>query len=368
MKLSIVIPVYNEEKTINNILRIVDKVKLPKEIKKREIVVVDDYSKDGTRAILTKIKNKNIKVIYHEKNQGKGAALRTGFENCTGDIIIIQDADLEYDPNEYSKLLRPILENKADVVYGSRFASGESHRVLYYWHSLGNKLLTLASNMFTDLNLTDMETCYKVFRKSVIDRIGIEENRFGFEPEITAKVGELAREENIRIFELGISYNGRTYSEGKKIGLKDAFRAFWCILKYNNSGFAHFVKYGINGILVAISQIITILVLVEYFKYNSNFGLNVSHAISVEVSIIIGIILHSFITWRHKYKSILNLFNKIFQFHLITLVSFGVRQFLFYIFTIQLSVNYFTSTIIGILIAVVLNFAGYDKIVFKKVK
>ncbi|WP_309386539.1 glycosyltransferase family 2 protein [Cerasicoccus frondis] len=226
MKLSIVIPCYNESATIESVIAAVK----ASPVDDMEIIVVDDYSTDGTRDILeAKIKPEVSQIVYHEVNQGKGAALRTGFKSATGDIVIIQDADLEYDPQEYPKLLKPILDGKADVVYGSRFAGGESHRVVYYWHMLGNKFLTFLSNAFTNINLTDMETCYKVFRKEIIDQIEVEENRFGFEPEITAKVAKL----KVRIFEVGISYYGRTYEEGKKIGYKDGFRAIYAILKYN---------------------------------------------------------------------------------------------------------------------------------------
>ncbi|WP_309400493.1 glycosyltransferase family 2 protein [Cerasicoccus maritimus] len=226
MKLSIVIPCYNESSTIETVIEAVQ----ASPVENKEIIVVDDFSTDGTRDLLkSKIEPIVGKVVYHEVNQGKGAALRTGFQSATGDVVIIQDADLEYDPQEYSKLLKPILDGKADVVYGSRFAGGESHRVVYYWHMLGNKFLTFLSNAFTNINLTDMETCYKVFKKEIIDQIEIEENRFGFEPEITAKVARM----KVRIFEVGISYYGRTYEEGKKIGYKDGFRAIYAILKYN---------------------------------------------------------------------------------------------------------------------------------------
>jgi glycosyltransferase involved in cell wall biosynthesis len=226
MKLSVVIPCYNEGQTIRQVLERVLAVKLPVE---REIVIVDDCSKDGTRDYLSTLAdNPLVKVCYHEVNKGKGAALRTGFSNASGDIILIQDADLEYDPDEYPKLLKPILNGKADIVYGSRFQGGETHRVLYFWHSVGNRFLTLISNMFTNLNLTDMEVCYKVFRRGVIEEIELREDRFGFEPEFTAKVARLGRP----IYEVGVSYYGRTYAEGKKINWKDGVRAIYVIVKY----------------------------------------------------------------------------------------------------------------------------------------
>ena len=365
MKLSIVIPVYNEKNTILEILKVVRKVSLPAEIKEREIILVDDCSKDGTSDILKKINDPEVKIFYHDKNKGKGGALNTGFKQTTGDIVIIQDADLEYDPNEYPKLLKPILDNKADVVFGSRFVGGESHRILYYWHTMMNKFLTIFSNIFSDLNLTDMETCYKVFRKSVLDQINIEENRFGFEPEITAKVGELSRTKNIRLYEVGISYYGRTYNEGKKIGWKDGLRALWCIFKYNTSRFAHVVKYGINGVFVALSQIFAIYILVEYFNFNTNGLHEVANIISIEISVLVGLVLHSYITWRYKYETTRNFLKVFVYFHLVTGISFIVRIIIFPILA-SLGFDYMMNTLIGVAIAIIINFFGYDKLVFKK--
>lgn len=231
-KLSIVIPAYNEEKTIHLILNKIEKVTLLNNIEK-EVIIVNDCSKDNTQAALENYKNQsslNIVLYKHEVNKGKGAAIHTGIKHATGNLVVIQDADLEYDPQEYNILIKPVLDGFADVVYGSRFMGGKPHRILFFWHSIGNKFLTMLSNMFTNLNLTDMETCYKLFRREIIQAIPLKEKRFGFEPEVTAKV---ARIPNIRIYEVGISYYGRTYAEGKKIGWKDGFRAIYCILKYN---------------------------------------------------------------------------------------------------------------------------------------
>jgi glycosyltransferase involved in cell wall biosynthesis len=226
MNISVVIPCYNEKATIR---AVVDAVKAAP-FADKEIVIVDDCSRDGTRDILkSQIEPLVARVLYHDVNQGKGAALRSGIAAATGDIIIIQDADLEYDPNDYPALVDPILRDVADVVFGSRFMGGQPHRVMYFWHRVGNGVLTLLSNMFTNLKLTDMETGYKVFRRDIIQHIVIEEARFGFEPEITAKVAKTG----CRIFEVGISYRGRTYAEGKKVGVKDGFRALYCIVKYN---------------------------------------------------------------------------------------------------------------------------------------
>jgi glycosyltransferase involved in cell wall biosynthesis len=232
-KLSIVIPAYNEGRTIHHILNKVKAVRLINGVEK-EVIIVNDCSKDNTEESIQAYQaaNPDLPITYykHEVNQGKGAALHTGIRIATGNFVIIQDADLEYDPEEYNLLLKPLLEGVADVVYGSRFMGGKPHRILFFWHSIGNRWLTTLSNMFTNLNLSDMETCYKVFRREIIQGIKLEEKRFGFEPEVTAKIARIPK---IRIYEIGISYYGRTYEEGKKIGWKDGFRAIFCILKYN---------------------------------------------------------------------------------------------------------------------------------------
>ena len=225
MLLSVVIPVYNEAATVEGIV-----AQVLAEPTEKEVIVVDDGSTDGTAEKLAALAaDDDVQLLRHESNRGKGAALRTGIEAAAGEVVLVQDADLEYDPADYSKLLKPILDGKADVVYGSRFAGGESHRVLYYWHSVGNRIITMLSNMLTNLNLTDMEVCYKAFRRDVLSRITLREDRFGFEPEITAKVAHLG----CRIYEVGVSYAGRTYEEGKKVGWRDGLRAIWCVIKYN---------------------------------------------------------------------------------------------------------------------------------------
>lgn len=231
-KVSIIIPVYNEVKTIAEIISAVERASICSLDK--EIILVDDYSTDGSREVLKKYQD-IYSIEFHKDNAGKGAALRTGMSKASGDIIIIQDADLEYDPAEYEELLAPIIGRKADVVYGSRFMGGKPHRILYYWHSVGNAFLTRLSNMFTNLNLTDMETCYKVFTKNILQQIlpKLTSNRFGFEPEFTALVAKLSKKNKCRIYEVGISYSGRGYTEGKKIGWKDGVEALWCIVKFN---------------------------------------------------------------------------------------------------------------------------------------
>ena len=228
-KVSIIMPVYNEKATVTEIITRVKKADVHG--LEKEFIIVDDYSQDGTRDVLSQLQQNDdsLKIVFHDKNQGKGAAIQTGKQSVTGDIVIIQDADLEYNPDEYHFLIKPILDDRADVIYGSRFMGHGPHRVLFFWHYLGNTFLTLLSNAFTNLNLTDMETCYKIFTKDIFDKIEIEEKRFGMEPEITAKIAKL----DCRIFEIGISYFGRKYSEGKKINWRDGVKAVYCIIKYN---------------------------------------------------------------------------------------------------------------------------------------
>ncbi len=367
--LSIVIPVYNEKATIKEVLDAVQQVQLPAPLQKKEIIIVDDYSTDGTRDILQSLvqkkENRNVVLAFHEINLGKGAALRTGFQKVTGDITLIQDADLEYDPQEYGKLLQPILDNKADVVYGSRFKGGDSHRILYFFHTMGNKFLTLLSNLFSDLNLTDVETCYKVFRSEIIKKISIDENRFGFEPEVTAKLAVLARANQIRIFEVGISYNGRTYEEGKKIGIKDALRAFWVIWKYNSSKAAVVIKYIAHGVVEAMAQFALLALLVELFYFRGPVMENIAFALSTEFALLIGFLLHSQLTWRFPFRDKSHFWLKMGQFHLVTLVSLAVRQVAFYYLSIG-GMHYLLNTLITIAIAVVINFFGYSRWVYRR--
>lgn len=368
MKVSIIIPVFNENDTILEILDKVKEAPLPQNLT-REIIIIDDFSTDGTRDKLDGIKNNAdspYKVFFHDVNHGKGAALHTGFKNATGDIILIQDADLEYDPNEYPRLLNPILNGNADVVYGSRFMGGQPHRVLYFWHTLANKFLTLCSNAFSDLNLTDMETCYKVFRREVIEDLEFTEERFGFEPEFTAKIGEKARKNGLRVYEIGISYFGRTYEEGKKIGFKDAIHALWCIFKYNNSRIAHLVKYFVFGIIVALSQYLSIYLMVEHLGFDNPEQEVIANVIAILISFAVAFFIHSEITWRYKYKSVLERIWKFILFYLVSSGSLLVRMLVYNILLNQYGVSYHINTLIGIIIAILLNFLGYDKIVFKK--
>lgn len=365
MKLSIVIPVYNEKKTIIELLKIVENSELPLGVEK-EIIIVDDYSTDGTRELLKDINGETKKVFFHDVNKGKGAALRTGYAKCTGDVIIVQDADLEYDPNEYSKLITPIIKGEADIVYGSRFAGGQKRRVLYFWHSVCNKVLTLISNIFTDLNLTDMETCYKAFKREVIEKITLEEDRFGIEPEFTAKMAALVKIEKLQIYEVGISYKGRSYEDGKKIGFKDALRALWCIWKYNSTYIAKTIKYAVHGIIVASFQIALMWIFVSSLNLKTIQSLNTANIICTELALLLAFILHYKITWTQHFISKRDLFVKLIKFHAVTFTSFFIRIVLFYLILILTDINYIANTAICVLVAICINFMGYDKVVFRE--
>ncbi len=362
MKLSIVIPVYNEVNTVSAVIDKVEQVVLPKGMD-REIILINDCSTDGTDEVLEGLKGPKRLILHHKVNQGKGKALRTGYEHCTGDIVIVQDADLEYDPDEYPKLVQPIIDGKADVVYGSRFMGGEPHRVLYFWHSVGNKALTTLSNMFSDLNLTDMETCYKVFRREIIEHIDLKEDRFGIEPEFTAKVASLAKRKHYSIYEVGISYYGRTYEEGKKIGLKDAVRAAWCIWIYNTTTSAKAIKYFTHGCLVALSQLLLMVILVEGINFNTHNEINLANIISIEGSILVGFFLHSKLTWNVTYGTVGGFLRLLVNFHIVTAVSNLLRLISFYLLSL-LGVHYLLNSVVGIAIVIVINFLGYDKMVF----
>jgi glycosyltransferase involved in cell wall biosynthesis len=363
MKISIVIPVYNEESTL---LAIIDKVKKAplQSGLEREIIIVNDCSTDETAALLNKLEGSSCQIIHHKVNRGKGAALRSGYAQCSGDIIIVQDADLEYDPEEYQKLLNPILTGKADVVYGSRFMGSEPHRIVYFWHSLGNKFLTLMSNMLSDLNLTDMETCYKVFKKEVIEKIDLEEDRFGIEPEVTAKIGSLVQKEGIAVYEIGISYYGRTFREGKKIGFKDALRAAWCIWKYNTTTAARVIKYIVHGTLVALTQILLMVLLVKGAQLQTAYQLNSANLLSIEGALLVGFVLHSLLTWRISFTSPIDIMLRLLEFHLITGISILTRISIFYILNF-FGVHYIINVLTGICVAICINYFGYDTIVFK---
>lgn len=363
MKISIVIPVYNEESTLLDILEQVEQAPLLPGYE-REVVIVNDCSTDGTAAILKTLEKDGRNILHHDKNRGKGAALRTGYKQCTGDIIIVQDADLEYDPNEYSKLLQPIASGRAAVVYGSRFMGGEPHRIVYFWHSIGNKMLTLMSNMFSDLNLTDMETCYKVFRKDVIDKIELKEDRFGIEPEVTAKIAALVKKEDLSIYEVGISYYGRTYGEGKKIGIKDAFRAAWCIWKYNTTTAAKVIKYACHGVIVALTQLILMVLLVEGANLQTTYELNAANLLSIEGALLLGFLLHSMLTWHIKFSSPKDVITRLVGFHFVTGISVMTRIGIFYMLN-YLGIHYVLSVAAGIGAAIIINYFGFDRIVFK---
>ncbi len=355
VKLSIVIPCYNEERTLAKCVEIVadiadDKLSL-------EIIIVDDSSTDNSYSIAQELSSKysEIKLVKHEKNKGKGAALRSGFQKATGDFVAVQDADLEYKPEELRKLLIPLVNGEADVVLGSRFLSPGAHRVLYFWHSVGNKFLTLLSNMFTDLNLTDMETCYKVFRRDVIQSVNIEENRFGFEPEIVAKLSQM----RLRIYEMGISYFGRTYEEGKKIGAKDGFRALYCIFHYN----AHkaplpiqFLFYLFIGGTAALVNLLVFLGL-----YSSGIVVDFAAPIAFSVAAAANYFLSILILFRHKAR-----WNSFIEILIYIFVVCSVGSFDLYVTKYLLEINFTPeySKLFATGLGFILNFLGRKYLVF----
>lgn len=354
-KLSIVIPCFNEEKTLE---ACVDRVRnISDEHLKLEIIIVDDYSKDNSYNIAKELSNKfsDVSVLKHEKNQGKGAALRTGFKYATGDYVAVQDADLEYDPMELRKLLIPLVSGKADVVLGSRFLSEGAHRVLYFWHSLGNKFLTLLSNMFSDLNLTDMETCYKVFKREVIQSVNIEENRFGFEPEIVAKIAQM----RLRIVEMGISYYGRTYEEGKKIGAKDGFRALYCIFRYNANKAPlpiQFLFYLFIGGSAALLNLLIFLGL-----YQSHVSVDIAAPIAFVIAAGLNYFLSIKLLFKHKAK-----WNAPLEVFIYIMLVISVGFFDLYFTKMLLSINFAPSfsKILATALGFILNFLGRKYLVF----
>jgi glycosyltransferase involved in cell wall biosynthesis len=363
LKLSVIIPVFNEKNTFAELLSAVKSA--PVSGLDKEIVIVDDCSFDGTSDLLKSLSGDNIKVLFHKINQGKGAALKTGILAATGDIILIQDADLEYDPKEYPRLIKPIIESRADIVYGSRFLEKGSGKTAYTVHKAANKFLTALSNHFSGLKLTDMETCYKAFRARIITAIDIEEKRFGFEPEITAKIAGLVRSGAATIKEVPVSYRARSYKEGKKIGLKDGARAIWCIIKYNDSRLAVFCRYSISGFFAAIAQFTSMIMLVEVFGFGTLFLQNAANLISILVSFIIAFIFHSVFTWRYRFVSSLEMRAKFAGFFGLSGLSLVLRGSVFYLLSL-LGIDYLINTLLVILLAVFINFQAYGAMIFKK--
>jgi glycosyltransferase involved in cell wall biosynthesis len=354
VKLSLVIPCYNEEKTLEACL---DKVlAIADEALELELIVVDDCSKDASYAVARELATRipELVVLHHEKNQGKGAALRTGFKHATGDFVAVQDADLEYDPMDLKRLLVPLRTGDADVVLGSRFLSGGHHRVLYFWHSLGNRFLTLLSNMLTDLNLTDMETCYKVFRREVIQSIDIEENRFGFEPEVVAKIAQ----RRLRIYEMGITYLGRTYEEGKKIGAKDGVRALYCILKYNLHKAPWIVQFFFYTFIGGLSAVVNLLLFLALLP---RLGVSVAAPSAFFLAAAVNYYLSIKVLFRHeaKWRSVTEIAVFLAVVAAVSLVDlYSTRMFL------AVGTGAAVAKVLATAIGFVLNFAGRRLIVF----
>jgi glycosyltransferase involved in cell wall biosynthesis len=357
--LSVVIPCYNEEKTLESCVEKV--LEIANDSLELELIIINDASSDQSLTIAHGLADRysNIKVLNHEVNQGKGAALRTGFKHATGDYVVVQDADLEYDPLEIPGLLKPLIEDKADVVLGSRFLSGGVHRVLYFWHSLGNKFLTLLSNMFTDLNLTDMETCYKVFKREVIQSIDIKENRFGFEPEIVAKVAQ----KRLRIFEMGISYFGRTYEEGKKIGWKDGFRALYCIFRYNAHKAPVPIQFLIYLFIGATSALVNLVIFMIIF--NSGAPVEIAAPTAFGTAAIANYLLSISILFRSKVK-----WNTATEILIYALLVLSVGAFDLYFTKSMLSGGFGPelSKLLATGLGFILNFVGRKYLVFPEKK
>ncbi len=348
-KFSIVVPCFNEEKTLKKCIEKV--LEIADETLSLELIIVDDCSKDRSLLIARELEDEypQITVLNHTKNQGKGAALRTGFQKATGDFVAVQDADLEYNPMEFKKLLVPLIENQADVVFGSRFLSAGYHRVLYFWHYIGNRFLTFLSNMFTDLNLTDMETCYKVFRREIIQGIQIKENRFGFEPEIVAKVAHM----RLRIFEIGISYYARTYEEGKKIGVKDGIRALYCIFRYNAHVAPLPIQFLIYIFIGGFSAVVNLFIFLGLL--NTGFTVAIAAPIAYVIAAIVNYFLCIFLLFKHKarWSSITEAILFILVVAFVGVIDLGVTK-LFMLFGIYASVSKLLASGIGLF----LNFLG----------
>ncbi|NQV41564.1 MAG: bifunctional glycosyltransferase family 2/GtrA family protein [Candidatus Marinimicrobia bacterium] len=354
-RLSVVIPCFNEEKTL---VTCVDRVlEIAGETLSIQIIIVDDYSTDSSLKVAHELMeiHPDISVLHHDFNQGKGAALRTGFQHATGDYVAVQDADLEYDPNDFKKLLKPLEDGNADVVLGSRFLSGDAHRVLYFWHSLGNRFLTLLSNIFTDLNLTDMETCYKVFRRDVIQGIEIKENRFGFEPEIVAKIAHL----RLRIYEMGISYHGRSYEEGKKIGARDGLRAIYCILRYNAFQAPLPIQFFLYSLIGGVAAIVNYIIFMGLFT--NGWAIHMAAPLAFVLAAAVNYFLVITFLFRHKarWKSAL----EVFFFLLVVLVGGGLDLFITRsLFHLDISPG--SSKLIATALVFIFNFLGRRFLVF----